>query len=92
MQTRIFRPLPHYQALKSRDEQDPEIFKEVTITLVDKKHNTETIKNGYPIVIFQGSPPYEPYFIVIDNREQVIIGSNKKTVGTYMVEELEVLI
>ena len=68
MQTRIFQLLLHYQALKSRNEQDPEIFKEVTITLVDKKHNTETIRNSYPIVMFQGGPPHEPYFIVIDNR------------------------
>ena len=59
---------------------------------MDKKHNTETIKNGYPIVIFQGGPSHELYFIVIDNRGQVIIGPNKKKVATYIVGELEVLI
>ena len=42
--------------------------------------------------MFQGGLPHEPYFIVIDNREQVIIGPNKKTVAIYMVGELEVLI
>jgi len=46
-QTRIFRPLPYYQSLKSRGEQDSEFFKEVATTLVDKKHNTETARNGY---------------------------------------------
>ena len=59
---------------------------------MDQKHNTETTRNGYPIVIFQGGLPHEPYFIVIDNRGQVIIGPNKKTVATYVVGELEVLI
>jgi len=55
---------------------------------VDIKYNTETSRNSYPIVIFQEDPPHEPHFIAIDNWEQVIIGSNKKTVATYVVEEL----
>jgi len=91
-QTRIFRPLPHYQSLKSRGEQDSEFWKEVAIAFMDQEHNTETSRNGYPIVMFQGGPPYEPYFIVINNQEQVIIGPNKKAIVTYVVAELEVLI
>ena len=59
---------------------------------MDQKHNTKTSRNGYPIVMFQGGPPHEPYFIAIDNWGQVIIGLNKKTVAIYVVEELEVLI
>ena len=54
-QTRIFQPLPHYQAFKSRDEQDPEFFKEVAIALVDKKHNTKTVrikKSGLSFFLF----------------------------------------
>ena len=92
MQTQLFRPPPHYQSLKSRGEENPEFWKEVVTAFVDKKHNTETARNGYPIVIFQGSPPHELYFIAINNREQVIIGASKKTVATYVVGELEVLI
>jgi len=42
--------------------------------------------------MYQGGSLYKPYFIAIDNREQVIIGPNKKTVATYMVGELEVLV
>ena len=42
--------------------------------------------------MFQGGPPHEPYFIVINNRGQVIISPNNKTVATYVVGELEVLI
>jgi len=54
-QTRIFQPLPHYQAFKSKDEQDPEFFKEVAIALVDKKHNTKTVrikKSGLSFFLF----------------------------------------
>jgi len=41
-QTRLFKPPPYYQSLKSRGEQDPEFWKEVATALVDQKHNTET--------------------------------------------------
>ena len=59
---------------------------------MDQKHNTEIARNGYPIVMFQGGLPHEPYFIAVDNRGQVIIGSNKKMVTIYVVGELEVLV
>ena len=62
------------------------------MALVKQKHNTETTRNGYPISMFQEGPPHELYFIAINNREQIIINSSKKTVATYMVGELEILI
>ena len=62
------------------------------MALVDQKHNAEIVRNGYPIVMFQESSLYEPYFITIDNREQIIIGPSKKTVAIYVVGELEVLV
>jgi len=78
--TRIFRPPPYYQSLKSRGEQDPIFWKEVTIAFLDKKKNTDTSRNGYPIPMYQGGPPHEPYFIAIDNQDQIIIGPSKKIV------------
>ena len=92
MQTRLFKPPSHYQLLWSRGEQDPEFWKEVVLAFIDNKHNTEMLRNGYPINIYQGGPPHELYFIAINNWGQVIIGPNKKMVATYMVRELEVLI
>ena len=62
------------------------------MALVDQKHNAEIVRNGYPIVMFQESSLHEPYFITIDNREQIIIGPSKKTVAIYVVGELEVLV
>ena len=91
-QMRLFKPPPHYQSLKSRGEQDPEFWKEIAAALVDQKHNTETARNSYRIIMFQGGPPHKPYFIAIDNRRQIIIGPSKKTVAIYMVGELEVLV
>ena len=91
-QTRIFRPLPYYQSLKSRDEQDPTFWNKVATAFLEKKHNMDTSRNGYQIAMFQGGPLHKPYFIAIDNREQIIIGPSKKIVATYVVGELEVLV
>jgi len=91
-QTRLFKPPPCYQSLKSRGEQDSLFWKEVAMVLVNQKHNTNTVGNGYQILMFQEGPPHKPYFIAINNRDQIIIGSNKKIVATHVVGELEVLI
>jgi len=92
IQMRLFKPLPHYQSLKFRDEQDPEFWKEIAMALVYQKYNTETARNGYPIVMFQGGSPHKPYFIAINNQEQIIIGPSKKTVAIYVIGKSEVLI
>jgi len=34
-QTRLFKPQPHYQSLKSRGEQDPMFWKEVATVFID---------------------------------------------------------
>jgi len=91
-QTRIFRPPPYYQSLKSRGEQDLSFWKEIATAFLDKKKNTDTARNGCQIPMYQGGPPHEPYFIAIDNRDQIIIGPSKKIVATHVVGELEVLI
>ena len=91
-QTRVFKPPPHYQSLTSRGEQDLTFWKEVATAFLEKKHNTDIARNGYQTHMFQGGLPHEPYFIAIDNRDQIIIGPSKKIVATYMVGELEVLV
>jgi len=91
-QTRIFRPPPHYQSLKSRDEQDPIFWNKVAKVFLEKKHNMDIARNGYQIHMFQGDLLYKPYFIAIDNRKQVIIRPGKKIVATHVVGELEVLV
>ena len=91
-QTRIFRPPPYYQALKSRGEQDPEFWKEVAMAFVNRKRNTDTSRNGCQIPMYQGGPPHKPYFVAIDNKDQVIIGPSKKVVAMHVVGELEILV
>jgi len=62
------------------------------MAFVNQKHNTDTARNKYQILMFQGGPPHKPYFITINNRNQIIISPNKKIVATHVVGELEVLI
>ena len=62
------------------------------MAFLEKKYNMETSRNGYQISMFQGGPLHKPYFIAINNREQIIIGPSKKIVATYVVEELEVMV
>ena len=62
------------------------------MAFVDNKHNTGTVRNSYPITMFQEGLLHKPYFIAINNWGQVIIGPNKKIVATYVVEELKVLV
>ena len=73
MQTRIFRPPPHYQTLRSREEQDPNFWKEMAMALVENKHNMENSRNKYLINMLQEELPHELFFIAIDNQGQVII-------------------
>ena len=59
---------------------------------MERKYNTDTARNGFQIHIFQGGPLHKPYFIAINNKNQVIIGPSKKIVAMYVVGELEVLV
>ena len=51
-QTRLFKPPPHYQSLRSREENDPIFWKEVAMAFLEKKHNTNTARNGHQIHMF----------------------------------------
>ena len=91
-QTRLFKPPQHYQSLKSRGENNPIFWKEIVTAFLEKKYNTDTARNGHQIHMFQGGPLHEPYFIAMDNKDQIIIGPSKKIVAMHVVGELEVLV
>jgi len=62
------------------------------MVFLDRKQNTNTSRNGCQIPMYQGGPLHKPYFIAIDNKDQIIIGLSKKIVAIHMIGELEVLI
>jgi len=64
---RLFKPLPHYQSLCFRGEQNPEFWKKIAAAFVKEKYNMETLQNVYPISMYQGGSPHEPYLIAVDN-------------------------
>jgi len=51
-QTKIFRPPPYYQALKSRGEQDSTFWNKVAMAFLKKKHNIDASRNRYQIYMF----------------------------------------
>lgn len=63
----------------------------MAVTFIEQRHNMETLRNEFPISMYQGGPPHEPYFIVVDMKEQTIIGPNKKIVTTYIIGGLALL-
>jgi len=52
----------------------------------------EITRNSYLIILYQGGPPHEPYFVAIDNHRRANIRPNKKLVAMHVVGELEVLV
>jgi len=56
-----------------------------------KKHNVDTTRKGFPIEMYLGGLPHEPYFIALTLQEQIIIGPTKKMVVSYVVEDLALL-
>ena len=62
------------------------------MAFLEKKYNTDTTRNRYQIHMFQGGLPHEPYFIAMDNKDQIIIGPSKKIVAMHVVGELEILV
>ena len=49
------------------------------------------MRKGFPIKIYMGGPPHKPYFIMLTLWRQIIIGSMKKLVTTYVVGDLVLL-
>jgi len=60
-----FYSLLHYKSIWPQGEQDEQYWNEITIVFLENKHNADTTRKGFPIEIYTGGPPYEPYFITL---------------------------
>ena len=89
--TRTFTLPPHYKLIQPKREQNDQFQKELAVIFIEQRHNTETLRNRFPIFIYQKGLSYKPYFIVVNMKGQVIIGSNKKIVATYIIGKLILL-
>jgi len=58
---------------------------------LEKKHNIDIIRKSFPIEMYMGGLPHEPYFIALILQRQIIIGPMKNLVVTYMVGDLALL-
>ena len=91
IQTTPFYLPPHYKSLQLQGEQDKQYWKEIAIAFLKKKHNADITRKDFPIEIYMGGLPYEPYFITLTLWGQIIIEPTKKLVVTYVVGDLVLL-
>jgi len=91
IQTTPFYPPPYYKSLWPQGEQDKQYWKEIVVAFLKKKHNTDTVRKGFPIEMYTEGLPHEPYLIILTLQRQIIIEPTKKLVTTYMVGDLALL-
>ena len=63
--TTSFYPPPYYKSIWPQGEQDKQYWKEIAIKFLKKKHNTNTMRKGFPIKMYIGEPCYKLYFIAL---------------------------
>ena len=61
------------------------------MAFLEKKYNTDIAQKGFPIEMYTGGPPHEPYFIVFTLKGEVIIRPTRKLVISYIVGDLVLL-
>jgi len=86
-----FHPLSHYKTLWAQGEQDKQCWNKIAVVFLEKKHNANTTRKGFPIKMYMGGPPHEPYFITLILQSQIIVEPTKKLVTTYVVGDLVLL-
>ena len=91
IQTTPFYLPPYYKSLQPQGEQDKQYWKKIAIVFLEKKHNMDITRKGFPIKIYTGEPPHEPYFIALILQGQIIIEPTKKLVTIYIVGNLILL-
>ena len=82
---------PHYKLLQSQEEQNEQYWNEIAIAFLEKKHNADTIRKGFPIKMYTEGLPYEPYFIALTSQGQIIIEPTKQIVASYVMKDLALL-
>jgi len=60
VKTMLLYLLPYYKALRQQGEQDKQYWNKIAIAFLEKNHNTDTIRKGFPIKIYMRELPYKP--------------------------------
>jgi len=58
---------------------------------LEKKHNADITRKGFPIKMYTRGLPHEPYFITLILQGKIIVGPTKKLVTTYVAGDLALL-
>jgi len=82
---------PHYKFIWPQGEQDKQYCNEIAIKFLKLNHNANITGKGFPIEMYMRGLPHEVYFIVLILQGQIIMGSIKKMVISYVVGDLVLL-
>ena len=91
IKTTPFYPPPYYKSLYSQEELDKQYWNKVAVVFLEKKHNANTTRKGFPIKMYIREPSHKLYFIALTLQGKIIIRSIKKMVTLYVVEDLVLL-
>ena len=56
-----FYPPSHYKSIQPQGEQDEQYWNKIAIKFLKRKHNVDIIRKRFPIKMYIGGPPHEPY-------------------------------
>ena len=91
IQTTPFYPPPHYKSLHPQEELNKQYWNEVAVIFLEKKHNTDTTRKGFPIEMYMEESSHKPYFIALILQGKIIIRPTKKMATSYVVGDLALL-
>jgi len=91
IQTTLFYLPPHYKSLHPQEELNKQYWNKVAVIFLEKKHNTDTTRKGFPIKIYMEESPHKLYFIALMLQGKIIIRPTKKIVALYVVKDLTLL-
>ena len=79
---------PYYKAIWQNRKKDIQYWKEVITEFIKQKHNSDISWWEFPIKMYLEGPPHEPFFITLTLWGELVIGSMKKLVISYVVGDL----
>jgi len=84
--TRFLLPTGYHTISRNR-ENSSRYWNWIVKGLLESKQDSETVQRGFKIPLYTGGPPHEPWFISEGADEGYIVGSQKKSVAIYAMEE-----
>ena len=91
MKTIPFLLSVYYKSIWLDRENNIQYWNEITAEFIKQKHNSNTSHWRFLIKMYSEGLLHEPFFIILNLQETIVIGLTKKLVTLYMVRNLAFL-